>query len=62
MNKNDILRNIPSVDEALSFPGIKELTDKIYRPIILEGIREEIKEYRQMILSLSEEDAGNFSR
>lgn len=62
MNKNDILRNIPSVDEALSFPGIKELSDKIYRPIILEGIREEIKEYRQMILSLSEEDAGNFSR
>lgn len=62
MNKNEILRNIPSVDEALSFSGIETLSDKVYRPIVLEGIREEIQEYRQWILSLSDEEAANFLR
>lgn len=62
MNKNEILRNIPKVDEAMTFSAIEELSSSTYRPILLEGIREEIKSYRDLILSLDEEKLEEYAR
>lgn len=62
MNKNEILRNIPKVDEAMTFSAVEELSSSTYRPILLEGIREEIKSYRDLILSLENENLENYIR
>lgn len=54
-DKRRLLSSIPSVDELLREKEIERLTGLFPRTAVVEGIREYLKEYRQMIMSM---DAG----
>jgi len=55
-DKNKILSNIPSVDELLREKELEKLTFIYPRTIVVEGIRDYLKEYRKFIMSLEEEE------
>ena len=62
MNKKELFKMLPSVDEVLSQKEIEELIEKYPRSIVLESIREVIDINRQTIVAIkTEEEAEKFS-
>ena len=62
MNKKELFKMLPSVDEVLSQKEIEELIEKYPRSIVLESIREVIDKNRQTIVAIkTEEEAEKFS-
>ena len=62
MNKKELFKMLPSVDEVLSQKGIEELIEKYPRSIVLESIREVIDINRKTIVAIkTEEEAEKFS-
>ena len=62
MNKKELFKMLPSVDEVLSQKEIEELIEKYPRSIILESIRGVIDKNRQTIVAIkTEEEAEKFS-
>lgn len=62
MNKKELFKMLPSVDEVLSQKEIEELIEKYLRSIVLESIREVIDINRQTIVAIkTEEEAEKFS-
>ncbi len=58
-NKNQILSNIPSVDELMKGRDIERLVSVYPRTAVVEGIREYLDNYRKLILTSEEEgDSG----
>ncbi|HOE57888.1 MAG TPA: L-seryl-tRNA(Sec) selenium transferase, partial [Bacillota bacterium] len=55
-DKNNLLSNIPSVDELMREKDIERLTSAYHRAAVVEGIREYLKDYRRLLLSLEEEE------
>jgi L-seryl-tRNA(Ser) seleniumtransferase len=55
-DKKQILSSIPSVDELLREKEREKLTFVYPRTIVVEGIREYLKEYRKVIMSLVEKE------
>lgn len=53
--KQQILSKIPSVDELLRLDAIETLLFRYPRAVVVDCIREYLKEYRQIILSTKEE-------
>lgn len=53
-NKRELLSSIPSVDELLRKDEIERLLFVYPRTAVVEGIREYLKEYRKLVLSLEE--------
>ncbi len=60
MNKKDLLKGLPKVDEILSKEEIKEIIEKFPRSTIVEAVRNRIDEIRKEILSLENEHLTNF--
>lgn len=61
MNKKELFKMLPSVDEVLSQKEIEELIEKYPRSIVLESIREVIDINRQTIVAIkTEEEAEKF--
>lgn len=61
-DKQRLLSSIPSVDELLRRDEIEKLLLLYPRTAVVEGIREYISEYRQLVLSLErEEDAAGLN-
>lgn len=50
-DKNQILSSIPSVDELMRNRKIEELAELYPRTVVVEGIREYLKEYRKSVMS-----------
>lgn len=62
MNKKELFKMLPSVDEVLSQKEIEELIEKYPRSIVLESIREVIDINRKTIVAIkTEEEAEKFS-
>lgn len=62
MNKKELFKMLPSVDEVLSQKEIEKLIEKYPRSIVLESIREVIDINRQTIVAIkTEEEAEKFS-
>lgn len=62
MNKKELFKMLPSVDEVLSQKEIEELIEKYPRSIVLESIREVIDVNRKTIVAIkTEEEAEKFS-
>lgn len=62
MNKKELFKMLPSVDEVLSQKEIEELIEKYPRSIVLESIREVIDINRKTIVAIkTEEEAKKFS-
>lgn len=62
MNKKELFKMLPSVDEVLSQKEIEELIKKYPRSIVLESIREVIDINRKTIVAIkTEEEAEKFS-
>ena len=62
MNKKELFKMLPSVDEVLSQKEIEELIEKYPRSIVLEYIREVIDINRKTIVAIkTEEEAEKFS-
>ena len=62
MNKKELFKMLPSVDEVLSQKEIEELIEKYPRSIVLESIREVIVINRKTIVAIkTEEEAEKFS-
>lgn len=59
--KQQILSSIPAVDELLKKEKIDELLFRYPRSIVVESIREYLAEYRQNILSLSDNEAESLA-
>jgi L-seryl-tRNA(Ser) seleniumtransferase len=59
--KNEILRQLPSVDEVLEQPTVKLLINSYPRQLVVDGIRSIIDNYRQHLLSIPEEKLSNIS-
>ena len=55
MDKKQILSNIPSVDELMREKELERLADLYPRTVIVEGIREYLKEYRKLVIALDKE-------
>lgn len=55
-DKKNILSNIPSVDELLRDKAIEKLTFIYPRTVVVEGIREYLKEYRKYVVSLEKDE------
>ena len=55
-DKKQILSSIPSVDELLREKELEKLTFVYPRAIVVEGIREYLKEYRKVIMSLEHKE------
>ena len=51
MNKNDYLRNIPSVDEIINRPEVSDLARRFSRSIIVKAVQRLLSERREKILS-----------
>ena len=58
-DKKQMLSSIPSVDELLREKELEKLTLVYPRTIVVEGIREYLKEYRKVIMSLEDENDLN---
>lgn len=56
LDKKAILSNIPSVDELLREKAIESLTFVYPRTVVVEGIREYLKEYRKYVMSVEKEE------
>lgn len=62
MNKKELFKMLPSVDEVLSQKEIEKLIEKYPRSIVLESIREVIDINRKTIVAIkTEEEAEKFS-
>ncbi|QQQ87163.1 L-seryl-tRNA(Sec) selenium transferase [Peptacetobacter hiranonis] len=62
LNKKELFKMLPSVDEVLSQKEIEELIEKYPRSIVLESIREVIDINRKTIVAIkTEEEAEKFS-
>ena len=62
MNKKELFKMLPSVDEVLSQKEIEELIEKYPRSIVLESIREVMDINRKTIVAIkTEEEAEKFS-
>lgn len=62
MNKKELFKMLPSVDEVLSQKEIENLIEKYPRSIVLESIREVIDINRKSIVAIkTEEEAEKFS-
>lgn len=55
MNKNQLLRSIPKVDDILSYSYIVESLKTVNKAVVLSALRDEIDNYRQQILSSDQE-------
>ncbi|MGV8146667.1 MAG: L-seryl-tRNA(Sec) selenium transferase [Alkaliphilus sp.] len=60
MEKTNVFRALPSIDEMLCREDIKKLLVKIPRSIVVREIRGVISEFRNIILKLSEAEKENF--
>jgi L-seryl-tRNA(Ser) seleniumtransferase len=54
--KQQVLSSIPSVDELVKLDEIQELSFRYPRSVVVDCIREYLGEYRNLILSLKEDD------
>ncbi len=59
INKQEILKSIPSVDEIIKDEEMEELISLYSRNITVKIIREYLDKYRQKILSMDEENLKN---
>jgi L-seryl-tRNA(Ser) seleniumtransferase len=54
--KQQVLSNIPSVDELIKQEEIQEISQRYPRSVIVDCIREYLSEYRNIILNLNDDD------
>ena len=59
--KQQVLSSLPSVDELLRLKETEPLLHRYPRSIVTESIRECLKDYRSLILQMTEAEANQFS-
>ena len=60
MKKKEAFSKLPSVDKVLSNNRIEDLLNEYPRELVLESIREVIKQKREEIISADENDMDSF--